>query len=137
MTKEELAAKLNGREYGAEITGKESHEAEDAGLVVVFGYSDDNVELRGAINDEIGCGDSGTLIPVTSTGLLINDCEDEDCPYFQQKAQHAASIEPLWDKEGYSWIYKTAIPHATFDIEEDGDKYCRGIVFALADVGAA
>lgn len=34
---------------------------------------------------------------------------------------------------GYSWIYQTDIPHATFEIVEGDDPYCRGIVFALAD----
>ena len=28
--------------------------AKELGFVVVFGYSDDNAELRGAIDDEIG-----------------------------------------------------------------------------------
>ena len=39
MTKEELAAKLNGREYGQEITDAESTEAGKAGLLVIFGAS--------------------------------------------------------------------------------------------------
>ena len=46
MTKEELAAMLNGREYGKEITKAEEEKAKANGLVVIYGYSDDNVELR-------------------------------------------------------------------------------------------
>lgn len=136
MTKEKLAAMLNGREYGNEITQEEENAAKAAGLVVVFGYSDDNAELRGAIYEEIGVADEGSEIFVNKTGLLTNECENEECPYLEELKKQCAVIEPLWDKEGYSWIYKTAIPHATFNIVEDGEKYCRGIVFSLADVEA-
>lgn len=48
MTKEQMAALLNGREYGDEITRAEHQIARASGLVVVFGYSDDNMEVRGA-----------------------------------------------------------------------------------------
>ena len=41
MTKEELAATLNGREYNHEITKEEEAEARENGLVVIFGASDD------------------------------------------------------------------------------------------------
>ena len=34
-----------------------------------------------------------------------------------------------------SWSYLTDIPHKTFDIMEDGEIYCRGIVFSLDDLG--
>ncbi len=41
MTKEELAALINGRKYRHELTDKEEKAAKDARLVVVFGASDD------------------------------------------------------------------------------------------------
>jgi hypothetical protein len=46
----------------------------------------------------------------------------------------ARKIEAVWAEDGYSWTYRTDIPHATFEITEDGEPYCRGIVFALADL---
>ena len=54
MTAKELAEMLTGREYGMEITRGEAQRAADAGLVVVYGYSDDNVEFAGAIDGEVG-----------------------------------------------------------------------------------
>jgi hypothetical protein len=137
MIKEELAVILNGREYGDEITKGEEKQAKDSGLVVVFGYSDDNVELRGAINDEIGAYD-GTTLYFDGAGLLQNKCNDDDCPYFAASKKSAETIEVKPDYSGngeYMWSYETAIPHATFDVMEDGEKYCRGIVFSLADLG--
>lgn len=132
MTKEELAAMLNGREYGEEITNKEIKEAEAQGLVVVYGYSDDNMEFKGAIEDEIGCYDGG-YVYVKNGRIMKNKCYDEDCPYFDGLLANAWRIDAVWESDGYSWIYNTKIPHATFDIIEDGEKYCRGIVFHVDD----
>lgn len=136
MQKEELAALLNGREYGKETTKAERLEAEAHGLVVVYGASDDLMEFRGAIEDEVSCWNGGTAY-LTRDGLLQNDCDNDDCPHFEKMKKAAATIEAVWDKDGYSWIYETAIHHATFEILEDGEKYCRGIVFYLVDVDAA
>lgn len=80
MKKEELAAMLNGREYRNEITREEAAEAKAAGLVVVYGASDDLMEFEGAIRDELGCYDGGTAF-VDKKGLLdrgqIDDGDDE------------------------------------------------------------
>ena len=134
MNKEQLAAQLDGREYGKEITKEEEAQAKAAGLVVVFGYSDDNMELRGAIYDELGCYNGGTAY-LDKHGLIQSDCDQgEDCPYFKRAQASAVTINAEWGKNGYSWTYKTDIPHATFEIVEDGEKFCRGIVFSLADM---
>jgi hypothetical protein len=69
MNRDKMAALLNGRSYGEEITKEECATAKAHGLVVVFGYSDDNVELRGAIDDEVGACD-GTTLHITPDGLL-------------------------------------------------------------------
>ena len=87
MNIKEFADMLNGREYGIEITKQEEELADDLGFVVVFGYSDDNMEFRSVWHDT---GD-------------------------------------------YEWIYLTDIPHETFDIMFEGEKYCRGIVFELKE----
>lgn len=137
MTKEQLAGKMNGNERTKEISKELEAQAKAAGLVAVFGYSDDGAELRGAIHDEVGCYDGGT-IRVTSKGLLKSDCDNDDCPYFKKLKKSATKIKAIWcGGEVYSWTYETSVPHATFEIVEDGEKYCRGIVFALADVAAA
>ncbi len=133
MTKNELAAKLHGRSYGKEITTQEETEAKAAGLVVIFGYSDDNAELRGAVDDEIPCFEGGDIY-ITPDGVLSDhddDCSCNFCGYDKAKAA-ALKIEAVWDEEGYSWIYRTDAEHAVFDIiVEDGQKYCRGIVLEM------
>lgn len=140
MNAKELATLLNGREYTKEITRAEAAQAKADGLVVVFGASDDLMELRGAIYDEYGAPRSVFL---DAAGLIpeFNDlCEDKDWQklrdYFT-RFDGRKEIEAIWFDEPGSpvWVYRTDIPHETFDILEDGQPYCRGIAFALADAG--
>lgn len=134
MTPKELAEKLTGNEYLEEISGELADEAKAAGLVVVFGQSDDLMEFRGAIDDELGAYD-GTTAYLNNSGLLTNDCENNECPHFEKAKAKAVTIDALWASEGgYSWTFSTKIPHETFEIVEDGEPYCRGIVFRLSDV---
>jgi hypothetical protein len=130
--RDEIAAQLNGSEYPLRISKDISEAAKLAGVVIVYGASDDLMEFDGAIHDEIGAYEGATAY-LTKDGLLQNECEDEDCPHFAKMKASAATIEALWDNAGYSWTYKTSIPHATFEVVEDGEKYCRGVVFNLAD----
>ena len=148
MTPQEFAALLHGRQIGREITKPEAAQAKALGLVVVYGYSDDNVELEGAIDDEVGAYD-GTTLRISSLGLLPDwetfaeneDDEDAFAAYFAKKAAGFQTIEARWSPAdtNLAWDFKTEIPHATFDVMEDGEAWCRGIVFRLADVkgGAA
>lgn len=132
-----LAETLNGREYGSEILDAEEKQAKDAGLVVVFGYSDDNCEFRGAIHEEIPCWD-GEEIFFNKDGSNFTDSTGETpLTYMKNKSEPEANlIEAIWSPKEpeCSWAYKTTIPHSTFDIMEDGDLYCRGIVFHINDL---
>lgn len=140
MTAKELAEMLSGREYGMEITSEEARAAKDAGLVVVYGYSDDNVEFSGAIDEEVGAYED-TTIYITKDGLLeepaCNDAENCTCPYFETAKKAAKTITAIWrDGERPSRVFSTDIPHETFTIMEDGAPWCIGIVFKLDDVGS-
>ena len=143
MTKEQLAKKLTGREYGDEITSTEENQAKACGLVVIFGGSDDLVELRGSIHDELGAYGGETFL-IHSQGAM-EDCHECECDYCGFKAMKAkcAKIEAVWGTpvstvatggDSYSWTYKTGIPHATFEIVEGEEKFCRGIVIDVKDL---
>lgn len=143
ITAKELAEKLNGREYTEEITCEEGKLAKENNLVVVFGASDDLMEFRGAIDDEFDCYGGGTAY-ITQKGLLKSECDDEDCPYFEEKKAEATQILAVWceeitclDDPDYTWQYRSAHLEGkfeTFDILADGEKYCKGIVFSLDDL---
>jgi hypothetical protein len=144
MTKEECAEKLDGIGYGDfDDSSAEWLNAKENNLVVVFGYSDDNMELRGAIDEEIGCYNGATVI-LTKDGIFDNfECE-EGCKYFKQAQQSATAsgktIRAVWcpkDANGKviaSWAYETDIPHAVFNVVEYDEIYCKGIVFSLNDL---
>jgi len=126
---------LSGREAGAEITPGETQDAKDAGLVVVCGYSDDDVELYGAIHKEVGAYE-GMRIYVNEGGILQEpDCSSVEeccCPYFETIRRAARSIDAVWhDEGGPCWTFATTIPHETFIIFEDGEPFCEGIVFSM------
>lgn len=139
MNAKQLAKRLNGREYGNEIRKEEEKQAKEDGLVVCFGYSDDNMELVGAINDEIGAY-GGRNVRVSRNGVLqtweqIQDGDEATAEkYFKAKAAGFKTITTNWCKDGYSWVMSIDCPFEPFDIMEDGEKFCRGIVFSLSDL---
>lgn len=133
MTPSEAAARLDGNEYRLEGSQGLFEAMKLFGLVAVFGASDDLMEFRGAINDEIACYNGGTAY-VTRQGLLTNDCDSENCPHYERSKDSAVPLVAKWDVNGFSWVYDTQIPHETFIIKEGDENYCKGIVFALADV---
>ena len=138
MTKEELAAQLNGIEYPGEPPKELKAAAKQSGLVIVFGASDDLMEFRGAIDDELPAPGSAFVDARGLTQDFNRLCEDKD---FQGLRDYFArfdgrkEIEAVWsDTVAPAWSFKTTIPHATFEIMEDGEAYCRGIVFSLGDL---
>ena len=135
MTAKELTEILSGRKAGEEIIWGKERDIKDAGLVVVYGYSDDNVEFAGTIDDEVGAYE-GTTVYLTPTGVLQEpDCDRDDCPYFVKEREKAKTIKAVWhDEGGPCWTFETDIPHETFTIMEDGEPWCIGIVFSMADV---
>jgi hypothetical protein len=116
------------------VTDEEAIKASEAGLVVVFGASDDLMVFHGVIAEEFYCFDGGTSY-LDETGVIFNECEDNYCPYFKSLIEGAKKIEAVWHNEGNPcWTYKTEIHHATFNVMEDGDVYCVGIVFSADDL---
>ena len=134
MTKEEFAARINGREYGRELTSLEAKQAKELGLVIVYGASDDLMEFEGAICDDVDCYRGGTAY-LDKYGLWESKCEDDDCPYAEKERDKCKTIRAVRCKDDIAWTYETDIPHATFDIIEDDIIYCRGIVFHMDELG--
>ena len=107
----DFASMLNQRSYGNEITAAEEKAAKELGYVIIFGYSDDCAEFRGAIDDEFGCFDGGRV--------------------YTKKNWY---IDALWCKNDFTWSYDTNILHATFNIFDGDEKYCQGIVFDIKEI---
>jgi hypothetical protein len=135
ITVKEAALQLNGREYREEGNGEFWAALKYAGIVAVFGASDDLMEFRGAINDEVGCYDGGAAY-LNDSGLYYRECEDKYCPHEKTIEARMETIKAIFDAEGFTFVYETEIPHETFIIKEGSDNYCRGVVFYLTDVSA-
>lgn len=122
----EIAEKLNGIAYGEDISDIEA-EAKKHGIVIVMGASDDLMEFSGAIEDEGGCFDGGEVY-FDRDGVSQDDTE------------RANVIEAIWcdgmnaDGIPATWTYQTEIPHEKFNVWEDGELYCVGIVFSIEDI---
>ena len=116
-----FAELLNGVQYG-EFPEGIIKEAEENGIVIVSGASDDLCELEGAICDEFGCYDGGTIYLDEEGRLYRQKRKEVPCKYITAK----------WDEDGedgFTWTYDTDIPHETFEMFDRGEKYCRGFVF--------
>lgn len=129
------ANKLNGREYGNEISRSEMLEVQNDNVIIVFGSSDDELEFRGLIYDEVSAYE-GTEVKITDK-LKIFSIEENRCSfeYNSEQIQRMKTISAVWcpkDKNGEiytSWEIKTTIEHSIFNIYEDGELLCIGIVF--------
>lgn len=125
----EIAEKLNGIAYGENVSDIEA-EAKEHGIVIVMGASDDLMEFSGAINDEGGCFEGGTV--------WFN--KESVCCDNEVSVEYKNSIIAKWcngeDESGNlaTWSYETTIPNETFKIWEDGELYCIGLVFSADDL---
>lgn len=130
MNLKEFAQMLDGKEYGnPQFTKEEIQIAKDNGFVIVYGASDDLVELDGAIRDEGDCYGGGKIsVKAVQDGGIIYDC------YYRE---NAFSFLAKWyeekDENGtvIPWTYDISIKHENFMIYEEGEPYCRGFVFEV------
>lgn len=146
MNTEQAAALLNGRQYLEEISREEELQFKDLGLVVVFGASDDLLEFRGAINEELGAWDGATvyLVKKKRQWEAISESEFEEYKETLEELgledaliYHTITAEwgPQQDGESLmSWRITTDIPHSIFFIFEDGENYCQGLVFHISSL---
>jgi len=133
----ELANELNGTEYPFRPTRDIIQKAIENNLVIVYGASDDLMELEGAIVEEV-VASGGGIVRVYKSGVLgsRDDLDtDEDLEAWLQNKSNSKTIEAKWcETEEYSWTYQTDIPHSVFDIVEGSEKYCRALVFSVDDI---
>lgn len=120
-----LAERLDGCEYLNEISVKDSQEAKDNNLIVVFGYSDDVVVFVGAFEREFNSGSDETF-------SLVGDkiFDDETLP---ENSKVIATINAKFStREEYYWTMTVeGLDFYNFDVYRDGDLFCKGAVFKL------
>lgn len=132
---EQFANRLDGC---TKISKDISDEAKELGLVIVSAYSDDMMELDGAIYEEIPV--SGGGFAYFRDGEVLEDCFNacEHC-IIQAQRDTAKRVQAVWDKGGYAWWMEAldGIEAYPFDVREsatEDDFYCRGIVFSIEQI---
>ena len=146
MNLKEWAEKLNGCEYGDELSDEDKELLEKDGIVAVFGYSDDNIELEGAIYDELPAYDEETYYWFGKY-FVSNNRINEFLDYVDNEFYAFKPVlEPLFRNnfersyitskpgENCQFEYETNIPCEWFNVMEDGNLYCKGFVFNKNDL---
>ena len=143
MNVKEWAEKLNGREYGEELEDQnEAKQAKIDGVVIVFGASDDLLEFRGAIDDEVDAWEGVKVKLTPAPGVLNVERNAEKLDFNRMQIAGMRTLTAVWGPKGAdgkawaSWEVTTDIPHETFNIMEDGEIYGRGIVFDVKHLTA-
>lgn len=157
----DLAKLLDGNEDGNELDNDLLKDVEgfckDRNWLIVFPYSDDNIELRGVYNDELGAWD-GTTLRFVKAGDFYMDEDDEECYHKASKNMfvtineqeideikksvgnwldyNGLVIEALWEPDGlpdYAWAYHALgnVDYAEFNILSDGEPWARCMIIDL------
>jgi hypothetical protein len=128
----EAALVLNGREYRDEMPEGFEEKLKEAGLIAIYGYSDDLMQFSGCISDEAGAG----TVHLAQGSIPQSECDEgDDCPYFKALIKNFPVVKAIWDEDPeWTWAYETELEHTTFGIFEDGDKFCRGIIIRNSDL---
>ena len=145
LTAQEVAEKMNDCVYKNEDMFTDSKLAE-ANLVVVYGASDDLIEFRGAIVEEIDAY-QGAIVYLYSvkdkwrliTGDQIEELEDTESPLLDLipiEDIKAHYINGLFCPKGFSgWLIEAKLPNGMasypFSVLQDGDVTGRGLVIDM------
>lgn len=124
----EFANTLGVRPKGDEVPYYMACEAQRLGYLIIFGSSDDLVEICGKRSDELDAFRPTTFY-VSQHRIYT---ADETHPAAARPV-HAEYSQPTAAQPSL-WKFKTDIPHATFDIMEDGELYCRGLVIDTTNI---
>ncbi len=129
MNAKEWAQLLNGREYGSELSREEEKQAATDGVIIAYGYSDDGVEFAGAAHYHAPAWEGGVFW--ITNGFEIYDSKKN------KLSERKVKIIAIWcptdvnKKSWASWEIRADVcEYHTFDIMEDGELFCRGIVFS-------
>lgn len=135
MKANELARRLSGIDLG-DIGTEIDREAAKAGLVVVYGAGRDMVTFIGAIGGEADVPEGG-VIHLDADGLLpdVDAVSENDLPAYYDRKRMSYLIDAEWEQNGFKWSFTTTIPHHRFIVMNEGERYCRGIVFDFASIG--
>lgn len=132
FTAKSMAFCLNNRDNEDGFFEFERKCAERNNLVIVCGYSDDLIDLYGAISEEGDCFNGGDFHLEQENDHWILKEELGKCNNISAKWCEKSKITDDW--EIIPWSYETDIPHTTFYMTHEGEPFCEGLVFDMKDL---
>lgn len=122
---------LNDVERGREYLGEVKDFAEENGMVIIFGYSDDVMVVRGAINETFGAF-KGTTVYFAPDGRVLTADENEEDRSETKTLPFVKAVKgTMVDGEDVMWNFETSLPCKRFHVMDDGELFCVGIVISL------
>jgi hypothetical protein len=129
---EQFSNILHKPEIENHFSDSEINCAKRNGLIIVSGYSDDLIELDGAIQEEGDCfmGNDFHLIQKNGEWKLEQGIGN----YNNISAKWYEGTETDEFGETIPWTYETDIPHSDFLMTFRGDIFCKAFVFDIKDL---
>lgn len=120
----EIASLLDGYNFRDEdferILEENKYFCIENGIVICYGYSDDLLELDGAIHAEFDCW--------CNNRFYINENGKKT------SSKYVYPISVICCENKIFWQYKFKPKHEIFTIYDDEDIFCKGIVFFVEDL---
>ena len=144
MTPQEFAERITGQEYPFALAEPEL--AKENGFVVLWGQSDDSLEVDGLVRDKASAWD-GVTCRIDKEGVLeINEdgtfCSDEpetieECRDWVRRYDASIQVKAEWCPDAYLRWRSTADDDpskdkAIFVVLEDGQPNCEGLVIQMS-----
>ena len=130
----ELAQRLVGTKYPIYFKDEDIMFAKANGLVIVSGYSDDSCYLEGVICEEVGCFGGGEVFFINGEISYISGYES----FTKEQLNSIVRLKIEWGSpnEKFTWTYKfnQKIPVEKFEVYDDDEAYCEGIIFRVSDL---
>lgn len=132
FTAKQFANIISLRDFFEGLSDPEIECAKRNGLVIVYGYSDDLIELKGAIQAEGECFEGGDFHLIKEDGKWKLVRGEGVCNTISAKWYNRLSLTDNGDI--IPWSYETDISHEKFLANNGGDIFCEGFVFNVKDL---
>lgn len=134
----EWAQKLNGREYAEEVSREEKKQAAANGVIIIYGASDNILVFNGVIDEKISAIEGCEIKLTPDVSIFDPEKNKETFKYNSDQIKRFPVIKAIWCPEeiSASWLITTTLPYETFDIMEDREIFCRGIVLDAEEVAS-
>lgn len=133
------ARDLDGQEYPFHIDRQTREAMVAQGVLIAYGASDDLLEFDGVWRDEVSAY-RGAQCWIRKDGKGVVDrsvyCECEYGKRAYKEDGGGVRVAAKWNDNGRgpAWtVIVEGVPHETFMINDDGEPFCRAVVFFAED----